>query len=483
MTYGRKKIEHIKQGDEDDDLEVQEDQNQEEAKKEEESPENSRKSPFKNKSSFKFSGASPSFRMTHASRPNQFKSEVSSVLDSHMRATSEVTNLKLKESSSGTLGQSKQGKDAPVIRSFIPHDFPSPEDRLLKERDHRMIWYPRVRNTGPTGFSVDVKEGRTCVLVNNICYLYGGYSPCYTSINFEAFNIRLNQMVEIVPRKRDPQPRAFHTCNVYNNDLIIFGGETFARYADSRLVTNELLIFETLKQEFKVFNFVAQTERRKHHAACIFAGHLVVSGGIDEENRIIQNIDTFNIQNIDVRGWRKAPHNIGWAGRANHTMTDIYLNPPSRLITIQTKPKPLIPGMPSEQKKVAFEGLYIFGGKEPNGKYPDKLIIVNTSVDPWVPYDIEPVGNGPTSRCDHCAHYLPSQNFFVIYGGSDMHSFETTGKSAQGSVHVLELTYLVWTTVKIMKCEPVSRYGFCSFAIGRPRVKCRKQDLCLRWNQ
>jgi hypothetical protein len=349
-----------------------------------------------------------------------------------------------------------------TFHADLPYTY---DERLNKEKDIKMVWYPRQKNSTNNGFYVDSKEGRSCVIVENVCFLYGGYNPCIDSINFQGFDIRTNTMFEVKPKNRDPAHRAFHTCCVYQHNIVFFGGEVFNRYSGSRLLTNELLVYDTIKEEFRKPGMSVLTEAKKHHAACMLGPHLVITGGQDEENRVSDAILTFNIVSTETKGWKKAPHRIQWTGLMNHSMTAIYTNTPSRLITSTSRQRQFA-GLPLEQNKVLLEGIYIFGGIRSNGEYSNNLMIINTASDPWLPFSAEPVGAGPGPRADHSAHFISSHPYLVIYGGRDPNQFELTGGMALSQIYALDLTYLVWNRVNVSNCEQVARYAFNSFAIG-----------------
>lgn len=145
-------------------------------------------------------------------------------------------------------------------------------------------------------------------------------------------------------------------------------------------------------------------------------------------------------------------------------MTEVYSNPPKNLITSSTKAKTNIR---EEHSKLAAEGIYIFGGLDSSGSYSNTLKIINTSTDPWSLYSLTALGQPPSARAHHCTHFLPSQSYLIIYGGKDLQDYQETGRATTGSIFVLDLTYMVWSSVRLMKREALSRYGFNSFVFGR----------------
>lgn len=278
-------------------------------------------------------------------------------------------------------------------------DMPPTEDRYLKLREYRMAWYPKSKGNSAVGFMVDSKEGRSCLFHNNILYMYGGYSPSTDQIFFQGFNMNTKKMFDIKSKvSREPLPRAFHSMCIYEEYLIIFGGEIFSTYTDSRLMTNELVLFNLRSQEYAKVNIHDNIDPRKHHSACIIGSHLLIYGGIDEESRTLNNFLSLNlVKHTESSGlysrpkegatprltWRRAPIEVELRNISNHTMTPIYLTPPKHLLTGNQKAKfsNII-----ETKKVLLEGLYIFGGVDPNGRYSKVLQIVNTCKQEIISY-------------------------------------------------------------------------------------------------
>lgn len=270
-------------------------------------------------------------------------------------------------------------------------DLPMMDDRYGKLRDYRMVWYPRSKGNASAGFMIDSKEGRTCIYHNNICYMYGGHSPSTDQIFFQGYNLATKKMFEVKSKStREPLPRAFHSCNFVDDMLVIFGGEIFSIYTDSRLMTNELILFSLRHSEYIKVNIHDNIDPRKHHAACIIGAHLVIYGGIDEDCKTLNSFLTLNLgKHTESTGlysrpqegsaprlaWKRAPIEFDLRSLSNHTMTPIFLSSPKGLATgnIKTRVNNLM-----DPKKVALEGLYIFGGQDENGQFSNTLQIIDT---------------------------------------------------------------------------------------------------------
>lgn len=203
--------------------------------------------------------------------------------------------LKIFQQSVKTTGM--YGRNDPHMNAFMP-ELPSKEERESNIRQLRMAWYPRKKGDPHSGFVVDSKEGRSCVMVNDLLYMFGGYSPATNSMNFQTYDIFRKKMGEVAAKNRDPPARAFHTCNAFNHYIVIFGGELYSRYTDSRLLTNEVLIFNTKSHEYLKVPFQHHLEPRKFHASVIIGPYLVISGGIDENGVPLSGLNSFNLSNL-----------------------------------------------------------------------------------------------------------------------------------------------------------------------------------------
>lgn len=190
-------------------------------------------------------------------------------------------------------------KDGPILTTI---EAPPLEERISRVREYRVAWFPRSRNVLNNGFVVDSKEGRTCIYLNGVCYLFGGYSPSMEQVYFEAYNVDMKKMYEVKPKNRDPLTRCFHSCSVYDDNLVVFGGEILSKFSENRLLTAEVLIFSTKTLEYQKVPSIQTVEPRKYHAACVVGSHLVVSGGVDEDGKVVSLIQTFNLSSITSNG-------------------------------------------------------------------------------------------------------------------------------------------------------------------------------------
>lgn len=271
-------------------------------------------------------------------------------------------------------------------------EMPSMDERYQKIREFRMAWHPRIKGNSAGGFVVDSKEGRSCVYFENVCYMYGGYSPSYEQAYLQGYNLTTKKIFDIKSKiTKEPQPRAYHTCTLLDDNMLIFGGEVFSMHHESRMLTNDIYVFSLRGYEYTKANIHENIEPRKYHAACMLGSHLVVYGGVDEENRVLNQLMTINFsKQTDIGGvyikprdiasyrfmWKKAPLDTELEGLSNHTMTEVYSTPQKGLVTASNKNRPVDL---FETKRILIEGLYIFGGLNKKSEYVNTLTIIDTS--------------------------------------------------------------------------------------------------------
>ena len=83
---------------------------------------------------------------------------------------------------------------------------------------------------------------------------------------------------------------------------------------------------------------------------------------------------------------------------------------------------------------------------------------------------LKPLGAWPKEVYDHCAHYIKETRSIIIYGGRNHRLYNVRGRLAFGDVYILNLNYLVWSTVKIINGSSIERYLFNSFVYGKSRI-------------
>lgn len=177
----------------------------------------------------------------------------------------------------------------------------------------KMIWYPRVEESKGTK-RIAAKEGRSCTLVDDTLFLFGGYGPNEgAEQTLQAFNFKSRTLQDVAPVNRAIEPRAFHSAVLYKQQsLVVFGGEVFNSFKGYKVVSNELVIFNIKKNELLKLPLHRPVDPRKYHAACLLNHYMVVSGGVDEEFKTLKQIDVFDISNSAIKKTLNSGSTIQW---------------------------------------------------------------------------------------------------------------------------------------------------------------------------
>ena len=112
---------------------------------------------------------------------------------------------------------------------------------------------------------------------------------------------------------------------------------------------------------------------------------------------------------------------------ANHKMIAVYQFPNSQELFGQVKNYPRDAEI-NFCDRIAYEGLYVFGGRYEDSTTSDNLYVISTEKTNWRSIEPQTVGKKPPSRYGHAMIYDRDKNWILIYGGktSDLH--QTAGK-------------------------------------------------------
>ncbi|UZJ56221.1 hypothetical protein CBS101457_005541 [Exobasidium rhododendri] len=108
---------------------------------------------------------------------------------------------------------------------------------------------------------------------------------------------------DVLSDETQPRPRYFHSCDLWQGRLIIFGGMGYVQGSDSELcVLNEVVAFDLATQKWDhVFgkgevggDFTP--EARYAHLSSVTANSLVVIGGQDMANHYVETINVFDLE-------------------------------------------------------------------------------------------------------------------------------------------------------------------------------------------
>lgn len=87
-----------------------------------------------------------------------------------------------------------------------------------------------------------------------------------------------------------------HTCNVYEDKLVIFGGQRGASNKKTRrIVLNDLWIYSPERQSLDQILSKRCPDLRYGHCACIAGDFLVIYGGMNEMGEVLRDVCIMNL--------------------------------------------------------------------------------------------------------------------------------------------------------------------------------------------
>jgi Galactose oxidase, central domain len=98
-----------------------------------------------------------------------------------------------------------------------------------------------------------------------------------------------------------------HTCDVYEDQLVIFGGQRGASNKKSRrIVLNDLWMYSPEKGQLKQILAKRCPDLRYGHCACVAGDYLVIYGGMNEMGEVLKDVA---IMNLHQKKWLKVKIN------------------------------------------------------------------------------------------------------------------------------------------------------------------------------
>lgn len=299
----------------------------------------------------------------------------------------------------------------------------------------------------------ETRQASTFTMSNGKIYLIGGISK---SIHHQIFiYYPMTKKWERLDVKGS-QPRFGHTALEYEKSLIVFGGSTEYNQAYKlRECISGIYQFYTNTLTWEPLeNKGVHIQPRKFHAACIIGKQLFVHGGMNNKNKILDEVAVYDFYR---KGWTNGDFSGNSPGyRAFHTVCTI-LNPdqfPLSLFSLNS----------TKYLNVKIPGLYLFGGVKQDGKPCNELHVLDLSQSP--PVWIMPITSGckPLPRSSHTMIFINKLSLLLIHGGkSNPNSCEEVFLS---DVVLLRVDTLNWNNVKVYGETPCARSGHSIEAIG-----------------
>ena len=287
-------------------------------------------------------------------------------------------------------------------------------------------------------------------------YLSGGLSTNMKQLSIWSLNMETLEWNKIL-LKNTTYSRFGHTSIYYQNKIYFFGGTL--KIEKSSLLTN-LEIFSFHDKSFVVSNSKGGPCKRKNHIAELIGNTMLIHGGLDEEEQIL---DDCYILNLLTLKWFIPVINSNTPHPKVYGHSSCLVVPNSVLTNgaFSVYKIPDVDYISKKGKKNIQKGLYIFGGKtkEING-LTNNLWILLLGQTPLQWIKPETKGIQPSPRYYHSMNFYEKSRYIIIHGGRNDN---LNSSCALDDTFILELVNLNWIKIKLYSnndnFKVISRFG------------------------
>ena len=350
---------------------------------------------------------------------------------------------------------SKMRADIPVI-NLINENYKNEEDSFPKlsridEELELFSFFIYPSKNFPEG-----KEQFSLCTKGKYLYLSGGLSTNMKQLPIWLLNMETLEWNKLL-LKNTTYSRFGHTSIYYQNKIYFFGGTL--KIEKSSLLTS-LEIFSFHDKSFVVSESKGGPCKRKNHIAELIGNTMLIHGGLDEEDQILDDCFILNLLTLK---WFIPVINL------NTPHPKVYghsscLVVPNSVITNSAFSVYKIPDVEyvsKKGKKNIQKGLYIFGGKtrEINGLTNNLWILLLGQIPlQWIKPETK--GIQPSPRYYHSMNYYEKSNYIIIHGGRNDN---LSSSCALDDTFILELVNLNWIKIKLYSnndnFKVISRFG------------------------
>ena len=298
-----------------------------------------------------------------------------------------------------------------------------------------------------------VQEGKEIIL-------HGGYNIS-RKYNIWKFNPFEKSWTSIKPLGLINEIRYAHVGALYHRNLYIYGGKYFkgSHFADIDIFSldKKCWIFPKLESEKRI-------PLRRNHVACSVGNTMFVHGGMNEENKYLDDMYILNYKplkwyDIDINNNNKIPP------LAHHccclVMPEaITLNPKFNFYSVPEH------GERSRQSRIKEKGIYIFGGKISNeGPLNNNLYVIKIGMKPVEIIILKTNGTPPCPRFDCSFNFYERGNILIIHGGRTIKEEYENGIN---DTFIFDLFHLQWIEVQYFTDKYIvpPRYFHQSLVLG-----------------
>ena len=326
----------------------------------------------------------------------------------------------------------------------------------------RLFCYYRYPNKnfpeGKEQFSIFIRDKEII-----IC---GGLSAFMKGMGIWSLNIEKLEWVKI-PQKLPTNNRFGHTSVIYQNKIFLFGGRT--KYGGG-FVSPGLEIFSLTENSFTNQDPEGNIfpEPRKNHIAELIGAQMLIHGGLNETNEILNDCYYLNLNQLK---WGACSINRTTPSPKLYGHTSCLVLPKeyyqSHKLNIFSYPE-----MEIGNNRLKEKGIYVFGGKtKEEGGLSNKLwiLLMGQKILRWISPEVK--GKPPSPRYFHTMNYFDKGNILIIHGGRNDIVSET---SALSDTFVFDLENFEWMQVtlysQLNNFKVLNRCGHQSVIFGNKLI-------------
>ena len=322
--------------------------------------------------------------------------------------------------------EDKDKKEDPTSLPILPHT-----GKL------KLFSYYRYPNKNfPEG-----KEQFSIFLRDKEIIICGGLSAFMKGMGIWSLNLEKLEWSKI-PQRPPTNNRFGHTSVIYQNKIFLFGGRT--KYGGG-FVSPGLEIFSLIDNAFTNQDPEGNLfpEPRKNHIAELIGAQMLIHGGLNESNEILNDCYFLNLNQLKwgISYINKSTPSPRLYGHASCLVLPKEYYQHHRL-TIFSYPEIEI-----GNNRLKEKGIYIFGGKsKEEGGLSNKLwiLLLGQKTLKWVNPEIK--GKPPSPRYFHTMNYYDKGNILIIHGGRNDTVSES---SALSDTFVFDLENFEWMEVTL----------------------------------
>ena len=352
---------------------------------------------------------------------------------------------------------SKIPSEIPVINLANNNDYfnnkrqSQTKDKHVEEELKLFAYYKYSSKNFPEG----KEQFGLCTKGKNL-FLTGGLSANMKQMNIWSLNMETLEWNKLM-LKTSTYSRYGHTSVYFQNKIYFYGG---THKIEKSSIPASFELFSLTDKAFIQSNVKNSPSKRKNHIAEIIGNSMLIHGGIDEDNHVLDDCHLLNLQQMN---WSAPMISLlnRWPKVFGHSSCLVV---PSSILSssaFNIYKFPDVDPLIKKTRKNIHRGLYIFGGKtkEING-ITNNLWILLLGQQPLQWIKPETKGIPPSPRCFHSMNFYEKSRYIIIHGGRND---DLSSSCALNDTFILELTNLNWLKVHLYSTvndfHVISRFG------------------------